>query len=433
MPINHTQLTNRILCMMRNENDLARYITYEWAVYPPSLFYENGMLRKTPKSKLAGVLPKPESCKENEVSMTSVIDGGFLLYRVVWPDKQSYQELYDTYISYVKRHYGEESIIVFDGYGDQENSTKTLEQETSNGPAISRSSVQLCMVPTTSQKHFLSNYQNKARSIDGLKTCMVENHGMHVLQGRDDADNLIVQTAIQASNDNGRCTIVGTDTDILALLIHKCTNQEIHYHIPGTELNPNVTYSIKNTRDNMSYTVKKYILFLHDISGCDTTSALFRQGKKKAVKIIENKGDLHPFVDLFYNINSHPEEIAEAGEKFLLQLYGAPEMIVSLDDLRYKRFQKASKKSLQSQVNMATLPPTSSDARHSFRVYYQIQQWLLPATYEFTDVINASNWGWEWKNGMLSPIGSLKPVAPDELLKMMACGCKKGVWQGLFM
>ena len=61
MPINHTQLTNRILCMIKNENDLARYITYEWAVYPPSLFYENGMLRKTPKSKLADVLPKPES------------------------------------------------------------------------------------------------------------------------------------------------------------------------------------------------------------------------------------------------------------------------------------------------------------------------------------------------------------------------------------
>ena len=42
-----------------------------------------------------------------------------------------------------------------------------------------------------------------------------------------------------------------------------------------------------------------------------------------------------------------------------------------------------------------------------------------------TDVINA-NWGWEQKNGMLSPIASLKHVAPDELLKMMACGCKKG-------
>ena len=69
-------------------------------------------------------------------------------------------------------------------------------------------------------------------------------------------------------------------------------------------------------------------------------------------------------------------------------------MIVSLDYLWYKRFKKASKKSLQSLVNMASLPPTSSASRqHSFRVYYQIQQWLLPATYEFTDVINASNWG----------------------------------------
>ena len=34
-----------------------------------------------------------------------------------------------------------------------------------------------------------------------------------------------------------------------------------------------------------------------------------------------------------------------------------------------------------------------------------------------TDVINVSNWGWERK------IGSLNPVAPDELLKM-SCGCK---------
>ena len=57
--------------------------------------------------------------------------------------------------------------------------------------------------------------RHKACFIVGLKTCMVENHGMHVLLDRDDADNLIVQTAIQASNDNGRCTIIGTDTDIL--------------------------------------------------------------------------------------------------------------------------------------------------------------------------------------------------------------------------
>ena len=206
---------------------------------------------------------------------------------------------------------------------------------------------------------------------------MFEN-SMCVVQDRDDTDNLILQTASQASNDNGMCTIFGTDTDILALLIHRCTNQEIDYHIPGTELNPNVTYNIKNTRDKMSYTVRKYIRFVHAISGCDTTSAPFRQGKKKTIKISEKKINLHPFVDLVYNINSHPEAIADAGEKFLLQLYGAPKIIVSRDDLRFKRFQKASKKSMQSEVNMASLPPTSSASRqHSFGVYYQIQQWLL--------------------------------------------------------
>ena len=84
------------------------------------------------------------------------------------------------YISYVKRHYGEESIIVFDGYGNQENRTKTLEQKR-RAMVLQSVEVQFnCdMVPTTSQKHFLSNYQNKARFIDGLKTCMAENHGVH--------------------------------------------------------------------------------------------------------------------------------------------------------------------------------------------------------------------------------------------------------------
>ena len=72
------------------------------------------------------------------------------------------------------------------------------------------------MVPTTSQKHFLPNYQNNACFVDGLKVynCITE-----------------------------------------------CMNQEIHHHIPCTELNNNVTYSIKNTQDNMSYTVKKYTCF----------------------------------------------------------------------------------------------------------------------------------------------------------------------------
>ena len=59
-----------------------------------------------------------------------------------------------------------------------------------------------------------------------------------------DADNLIVRIAINSLNNNSSCTIVGEDTGLLALLIHKCTDQ-ICNHIPGTQLNPNVAYDMK--------------------------------------------------------------------------------------------------------------------------------------------------------------------------------------------
>lgn len=45
-----------------------------------------------------------------------VIDGGFLLHRVVWPSNVKYGSIFYLYITYVKRHYGLNCIVVFDGY-----------------------------------------------------------------------------------------------------------------------------------------------------------------------------------------------------------------------------------------------------------------------------------------------------------------------------
>lgn len=46
-----------------------------------------------------------------------VVDGGYLLHRVLWPTNQTFGYICDTYyVSYVKQHFGEKSIIVFDGY-----------------------------------------------------------------------------------------------------------------------------------------------------------------------------------------------------------------------------------------------------------------------------------------------------------------------------
>ena len=68
------------------------------------------------------------------------------------------------------------------------------------------------------------------------------------------------------------------------------------------------------------------------------------------------------------------------------------------------------------------LPPTSDAAKyHSYRAYYQVQQWLgneLPPT----------EWGWTRisQNENLVPVVKDKPAAPQKVLKLISCGCKQG-------
>ena len=125
----------------------------------------------------------------------------------------------------------------------------------------------------------------------------------------------------------------------------------------------------------------------------------------------------YPVIGRFYVTGTSPD-IANAGEKFLLALYGAPKKITSFDELSYTRFLKPSRRSLQSQVNMASLSPTSSASReHSLHVYFQLQLWLQTPRLNAVGSISAHEWGWEWKDGVIYPIGSRKPFVPDELLK----------------
>ena len=83
------------------------------------------------------------------------------------------------------------------------------------------------------------------------------------------------------------------------------------------------------------------------------------------------------------------EDVAQAGEKALMVLYGAKKE-TSLDSLRQRKFfDKVSVK--LSRVDPSTLPPTSSASKyHSFRVYLQVQQWK-----GLNCVLNPESWGWK--------------------------------------
>ena len=56
-----------------------------------------------------------------------------------------------------------------------------------------------------------------------------------------------------------------------------------------------------------------YLPFLHAISGCESTSALYNQDKTKVVKLFQKKNQVSKYMDVFYKF-SPQDEVAEAGK-----------------------------------------------------------------------------------------------------------------------
>ena len=73
----------------------------------------------------------------------------------------------------------------------------------------------------------MANGKYKARLINGLKVHL-EQAGIRVKEAAADANTLIVQTAIELSQ-NKDVVVVGTDTDLLILLIQLCQEGNRHY------------------------------------------------------------------------------------------------------------------------------------------------------------------------------------------------------------
>ncbi|GBL85923.1 hypothetical protein AVEN_63234-1 [Araneus ventricosus] len=72
---------------------------------------------------------------------------------------------------------------------------------------------------------------------------------------------------------------------------------------------------------NLVIECKKSILFVHAISGCDTTSGFYGMGKLQAVQLFNLSKYLQDIPEIFNNPKSTYTEIERAGERFIIALY----------------------------------------------------------------------------------------------------------------
>ncbi|GBN61174.1 hypothetical protein AVEN_11219-1 [Araneus ventricosus] len=68
---------------------------------------------------------------------------------------------------------------------------------------------------------------------------------------------------------------------------------------------------------NIAPYIRDNILFLYAFSACDTTSAVFRQGKKEFMNVL-NSTEVQKVVNIFRDENACRYEVEEAGQKVLI-------------------------------------------------------------------------------------------------------------------
>ena len=370
------------------------------------------------KPSLANTIWQMRKCGEEEgigENVKYVLDGGSLVQRIPWKCGASFDNICENYTDFVDKHYGK-AHVVFDGY----TSGPSTKDETHLRRSKGIKGVEIKFkgtTPFTSKKEsVLLNTVNKQRFIDLLSTHL-ENRSITVKHAVSDADVVIAKTAAEVSLE-ASTVVIGEDTDLLVLLCNQPSTENKIYLKSDKNVNQKKIWDRNKTKSVLSNDTCNHLLFVHALTGCDTTSRLFGIGKGKILKKLAADVCLQEQSSVFMKENATQEEIAKAGEKALLRVYSnGARTTETLDQLRYQRFITKSTKS-KNVVQVRTLPPTTAAAKyHSYRVYHQIQAWN-------DNDLDPLQWGWVQTESRLVPLKTDLPAAPERLLNIIKCNCK---------
>lgn len=408
----------RICLTQECKADLENHLAYELAPYPLSIF-DNGVLRKTAKSALLKLFSQ-ETASIDKKNCVHVVDGGMLIHRVPWKLMDKFEDIFERYVKYFEYHYSPGTTVVFDGYGFNRDSMKGSERaRRTHNKSCPDVQFDPSMSLTVQKDKFLSNVNNKIRFIEYLKQALEKNK-ISVKQAVDDADVLIVHTALEKYSSNGPAVIVvAEDIDILVLITALTPVDQKIYFMKVEKGHKGEQIFSSTSLDGEPF-IRDNILFLHAVTGTDTTSAFFRKGKKSVVenlrKLVKENHELRKAIENFKDPHLSQESVFSNGLPVLLSIYNAPDKVKNLTILRFKTFQRLSRQ--QKAIDLASLPPTTEAARqHFYRAYLQVQHWL-------SNQLSPEEWGWKRGNDVLVPIQTTKEPADPKLLKLIFCQCK---------
>ena len=232
-----------------------------------------------------------------------VIGGGAMLQRLPWPKASTYGSICQLYRSYICNHY-QNALVVFDGY---ENGPSTKDETHQRrvgselGVDVDLGQDMMLMMKKTP---FLANPRNKQKLIYLLASEIQKEECVDAKHAREDADVDIVQSACAIST-TCPVIVVGDDTDLLVLLMHHFVSKHKDIFIQASSK----LMSVSALKQNLDDSLVSSLLFIHSLTGCDTTSRPHCIGK---VSALAKHANLKEFAKMFMLQNKTSREIEQA-------------------------------------------------------------------------------------------------------------------------
>jgi hypothetical protein len=158
--IDATVLFSRLVVIMSRCTDIASYFSFELTALPTSLF-KDSFMRKADKAQLKNeLIQSVDEIAAVEENCMYVLDGGHLLHKVKWQKAVPYSDIVQQYVDFVRKHYGTNTAVVFDGYCNGP-STKDHEHKRRASTCAPDNVYESNKLAYHDQAAFLANERNK--------------------------------------------------------------------------------------------------------------------------------------------------------------------------------------------------------------------------------------------------------------------------------
>ena len=301
--------------------DIADVFQFELSPVPPALIDEYGCLRKGDKA----VLVKSISVSIITPSVPDVVlvDGGQLLYHVVWPVSGTTGDLAASF-GIRLAHYPPVSkkIVLFDRY-DQEAPSAKDHERTRRGRA---KEVRLTPnTPLPCREAILHNSKNK-NLLNSILCSYPLPHNIQLVNKlecavtHDEADITLCSYILKAVAEGTQTIrILSDDTDVFVLLVSWTSRMRVAAKIQMEKWNEDVL-DINETVRRLGPSKCSQLLGIHSLSGCDTVSYPFGKEKLSALRLLER--DLPGLDQVLGQPGATHTQLQETASTFFLPLYG---------------------------------------------------------------------------------------------------------------